>query len=118
MKKVMAGIDQYSGIKHADDKNDAFFLAELCHRLRLRSDLASGAGFVATADEFGASTHGADAQFQKPFCAHDRPADDVESIEEYVGRRGERTLRASGQSIDCAGAKATDGEFDPEHRAD
>jgi len=24
-----AGIDQYSGIKHADDKNDAFFLAEL-----------------------------------------------------------------------------------------
>jgi transposase len=25
-----AKIDQYSGIKHADDKNDAFFLAELC----------------------------------------------------------------------------------------
>src|SRR6478672_6161524 len=25
-----ARIDQYSGIKHADDKNDAFFLAELC----------------------------------------------------------------------------------------
>ena len=28
-----ARIDQYSGIKHADDKNDAFFLAEL---LRLK----------------------------------------------------------------------------------
>jgi len=25
-----AKIDQYSGIKHADDKNDAYFLAELC----------------------------------------------------------------------------------------
>src|SRR4051812_9976665 len=25
-----AKIDQYTGIKHADDKNDAFFLAELC----------------------------------------------------------------------------------------
>jgi len=25
-----AGMQQYNGIKHADDKNDAFFLAELC----------------------------------------------------------------------------------------
>src|SRR5206468_12198582 len=25
-----AKIDQYSGVKHADDKSDAFFLAELC----------------------------------------------------------------------------------------
>ena len=30
-----AGMEQYSGIKHADDTNDAFFLAELA-RLKIR----------------------------------------------------------------------------------
>lgn len=32
----LAGVEQYNGIKHADDTNDAFFVAELL-RLRLHA---------------------------------------------------------------------------------
>jgi hypothetical protein len=72
-----AKITQYSGLKHADDKSDAFFLAEL---LRLgilptgyvyAARAATGARFAAAAHEPGASTHRADAQFQKSVHPHD-----------------------------------------------
>ena len=73
-----ARMEQYSGIKHADDKNDAFFLAEL-QRLNILPTgyiydptAATGARSTAAPAEFGASTHGADAEFQEPLCPDHR----------------------------------------------
>ena len=74
-----ARIEQYSGIKHADDKNDAYFLAEL---LRLDilptgyvydADPAPGARPAPPTDETGAAADRADAQLQEPVHAG-RPA--------------------------------------------
>ncbi len=54
-----AGMQQYSGIKHADDTNDAFFLAEL---LRLNI-LPTGHIYDAQLRPVRAPTHGIDAEF-------------------------------------------------------
>jgi transposase len=58
-----AQIQQYSGIKHADDKHDAFHLAEL-QRLHIlpKAHIYDAERLVAPADEPGPPTHGLDAE--------------------------------------------------------
>jgi len=58
-----AKIEQYSGMKHADDKDDAFHLADLqpehpAQSSRVRPAVTARARLAATAHQPGASAHG------------------------------------------------------------
>jgi hypothetical protein len=80
-----AKMDQYSGIKHADDKNDAYFLAEL---LRLN--------ILPTGHIYDAAADGAAAQFQKPPPTHDRTGSGAGTAQGDECRSGCPTVHAPG----------------------
>ncbi len=68
-----AGIEQYSGVKHADDQHDAYFLADVAAFKHSCStgyvydpELRPVRDLLRRRVEIGASTDGADPQFQKP----------------------------------------------------
>jgi len=91
-----AQIEQYRGIKHADDKHDAFFLAELQrlnilpkHTSMMRS-CGPVAGSVATADRPGAAAHRVDTVLQESVPTHHRPADGLGSAQSHAPGRGHR----------------------------
>lgn len=73
-----AAVQQYEGIKHTDDKHDAFWLAEMLrlnilpNRLHLRADAAAGPGSVAAAPGPGAQADGGDSEFEESARAHAR----------------------------------------------
>jgi hypothetical protein len=65
-----AGMEQYSGIKHADDTNQRCIFCggvaaaqDSAHRPHLRCGVATGARPVAPTADVSPSAHGADAQF-------------------------------------------------------
>jgi transposase len=108
-----AKIVQYSGLKHADDKSDAFFLAELlrlgilptgymydCALRPVRDLLRRRMGLV----------------HQESVHADHRRGDDLAESQDYGSSGGEGTVRASGQPAHCRAAGRARRGVDPEHQ--
>ena len=92
-----AGMQQYSGIKHADDTNDAFFLAEL---LRLNI-LPTGYIYdeqLRPVRDAGAPSERAPVKFQESLCAYDRPGNEPERTQRLGNQSGPGTLQSSSRS--------------------
>ena len=117
-----AKIEQYSGLKHADDKDDAFHLADL-QRLNILPKAhvydpraAAGARFAAAAHQPGASAHGPAVELQESLYAHDRPEARPERGQEDGAQGSAQALRASGQPTDRPGAGRAHPGLGQEHQ--
>jgi len=117
-----AAMQQYSGIKHADDTNDAFFLAELVRLKILPTGHIYDAQLRPVRDllrQRMTLVHQRTAlmlSFKSLLYAHYRPGNDAEPAQGIGDQRSPGPLRSSGQPNDRRDANQAHGSIDRKHR--